>query len=128
MQEIESLRPKDSVTKNVDGKKIELISLASVEAKVNVQIKDRPQSKSTGPWFREPVTPSDIGVVAYFEKDCPQGWEAYDAAQDRFMIGASQSRPVLAQGGEETHTLLESKIPAHQHFIFGVRNPAPAYV
>ena len=35
-------------------------------------------------------TPIQIGLIAYFEGDCPNGWKAYIPAQGRTIIGEGQ--------------------------------------
>ncbi len=32
---------------------------------------------------------TDMGMIAYFEKACPEGWEEYKEAQDRFILTVS---------------------------------------
>ncbi|GEM_PF-4221430 len=76
-----------------------------------------------------PQIPS--GAVVAFDRECPnEGWELYDRAGGRFIVGAGHhsnrdtngklltiySKPRL-DGGEEQHTLTVAEIPAHSHPI-----------
>ena len=60
----------------------------------------------------------DIGLIGYFEGSCPIGWALFSSGQDRFIVGASDSRPAYSIGGKETVTLEEKNNGPHKHFEF----------
>jgi len=64
------------------------------------------------------VRATDLGMIAYFEGTCPDGWSDYIEGQSRFIFGAGSGYSVGDTGGEYTHILTESEIPAHFHKIF----------
>src|SRR5262249_27921346 len=73
------------------------------------------------------------GAVITFDLDaCPSGWSALPSAQGRTVVGVNPDTTnglsVRARGqsfGEETHTLIASKVPSHTHdfTIYGGTNP-----
>lgn len=59
-------------------------------------------------------------IVAYVsskgEKTCPKGWVPFEAAKDRFIIGAGAQYPVVGStGGAAEVTLSEAQMPNHTH-------------
>jgi hypothetical protein len=74
------------------------------------------------------------GAVAWFESgSCPGGWGAYERARGRTVVGAENTenkdtRDALITrwgvgnvGGEESHQLADTEMPAHQHDLPGLR-------
>ncbi len=66
--------------------------------------------------------PETKAIVAYYsekgEKTCPEGWSPFEAAKDRFILGAGGKHPVVGDtGGEEEVTLTEAEMPAHGHSV-----------
>ena len=82
---------------------------------------------STDTW--EPVIPTAVGgvpagvIVAFHGSVIPAGWAVCNGLngtpnlQDRFIIGASNSRAAGSSGGESSVTLTaaQSGVPAHSH-------------
>jgi len=60
---------------------------------------------------------TDVGQIAYFEGDCPDGWENYIHGQERFILGAGGGYTLGSTGGEFTHTLTIDEMPKHNHGI-----------
>lgn len=59
-------------------------------------------------------------VVAFRLADCPEGWEPYDLARGRAIIGSGKgdalsTRHLEEHGGEETVILTTDQLPAHKH-------------
>ena len=59
-------------------------------------------------------------VVAFNGGDCPDGWERFQLAAGRFVLGYDEedrrdSRQVLSLGGAETHRLTAQETPSHRH-------------
>lgn len=72
--------------------------------------------------MRGGVLPSGLITLWSGSKDAvPDGWALCDGSngtpdlRDRFVVGAGSSYAVGATGGENTHTLTENEMPAHQH-------------
>ena len=64
--------------------------------------------------------PETRAVVAYVsakgEKTCPKGWVPFEAAKDRFILGAGANYPVVGTtDGEAEVTLSEAQMPTHDH-------------
>lgn len=64
--------------------------------------------------------PDTRAVVAYVsakgEKTCPKGWEPFEAAKDRFILGAGAAYPVVGTlGGEAEVSLTEAQLAPHDH-------------
>lgn len=64
--------------------------------------------------------PGTRAIVAYVsekgEKTCPRGWVPFEAAKDRFILGAGANYPVVGtRGGEAKVTLSEAQMPSHTH-------------
>ncbi|WP_299729567.1 hypothetical protein [uncultured Tateyamaria sp.] len=64
--------------------------------------------------------PDTRAIVAYVsakgEKTCPSGWVPFEAAKDRFILGAGAAYPVVGTtGGEAEVTLSEAQMPSHSH-------------
>ena len=57
----------------------------------------------------------DVGMIAYFEGDCPKGWEPYTHAQGRFVLGSSPTYPLASTGGVANYVLTMQQMPRHQH-------------
>ena len=61
------------------------------------------------------------GAIAAFDSErCPDGWEPFNDANGRVIIGAGAStglttRNVDETGGVETHTLTTQELPTHKH-------------
>ena len=52
------------------------------------------------------------------QKTCPNGWEPFEPAKDRFIVGAGGKYAVVGTvGGEEEVTLSNTEMPAHNHRI-----------
>ena len=86
---------------------------------------------------------SEIGMISYFEKKCPDGWTTYSESNGRFII-TSGSYSGLAEdnrnetkqyevgesGGEIEHKLIINEIPSHNHlngnFKYLLRNTGSA--
>ena len=66
-------------------------------------------------------------MIAYFEDECPDGWDQYEKFKDRFILGSSETVPVGSFGGKREHLLQENEMPAHQHFLFGAMDANPTY-
>ena len=47
----------------------------------------------------ELVKSSNVGLIAYFEGDCPAGWQAYLGLQGRFAFGEGGGYVRGATGG-----------------------------
>ena len=72
-------------------------------------------------------------VVAFDAKECPDGWEKYDDAKGRTIIGVGtgkhhSGRPLTTRDlgdklGDEAHKLDPSEMPSHTHEIY--RHAAP---
>lgn len=60
------------------------------------------------------------------EKTCPEGWAPFEAAKDRFLLGAGGKYPVVGTtGGEEMETLTHDQMPEHYHgflWVFSAQN------
>ena len=55
------------------------------------------------------------------EKTCPLGWEPFEPAKNRFVLGAGGQYPVVGSiGGEEQVTLSEAEMPNHGHVVNAV--------
>ena len=66
-----------------------------------------------------PVFAFDHASVSDFDA-CPEGWEPYDGAEGRFILGAGQGplRGLVGageDGGEEEVTLTVAQMPVHNH-------------
>ena len=72
-------------------------------------------------------------VVAFAGYQCPDGWEIFEQASGRFIVG-NDGRPewraivdsgdlVFAIGGEEQVTLTEAQMPAHVHQTVDAGDP-----
>lgn len=67
------------------------------------------------------INRSLTGVIVAFESpQCPAGWNRYDAAVGRVIVGAGQGpglriRPSGSVGGSESFQLTNGNMPAHQH-------------
>lgn len=64
------------------------------------------------------------GLVAAFDlpKDCPTGWNPFDEAAGRTIIGVGKGRDLnerryREEGGKETHLLTEEELPSHSHDV-----------
>ncbi len=53
-------------------------------------------------------------VIAYDGTGCPTGYEAYDAGENRFIIGAGNNARGTT-GGEREILLTEDHLPIHSH-------------
>ena len=60
---------------------------------------------------------ADIGQIAYFAGNCPDGWGDYIQCQQRFIFGAGSGYNVGDTGGEFTHTLSYNEMPNHRHIM-----------
>ena len=59
-------------------------------------------------------------VVAFDLSVCPDGWDNFNPAAGRTIVGVGRSeelteRTLLERGGSETHTLTIAEIPPHTH-------------
>ena len=81
--------------------------------------KETDSQKRGRPIVKSDQSERDHGMVAYFEGSCPAGWEEFESAQDRFILGASTNRSSMNFGGSETHTMTQDELVAHQHRLFG---------
>jgi hypothetical protein len=76
------------------------------------------------------------GVIAWFDgNSCPSGWNEYDTARGRVIVGANNTSnhdaggetitpwSVKATGGEEMHRLTEAEMPIHSHWLPIDNNP-----
>jgi hypothetical protein len=76
------------------------------------------------------------GVIAWFDgNSCPSGWNEYDTARGRVIVGANSTSnqdaggetitpwSVKATGGEEMHRLTEAEMPSHSHWLPIDNNP-----
>ena len=62
----------------------------------------------------------ESAVVVFDGVDCPDGWERYQPAAGRFLLGFDEedrrdNRRVLSLGGAETHRLTAQETPSHSH-------------
>lgn len=70
-------------------------------------------------WLVRPAVPS--GAVVAFDGACPDGWDPYQIAGGRFVVGAGDhpnggtTHKPGATGGEEMHTLKIEELPSHSH-------------
>lgn len=56
------------------------------------------------------------------EKTCPVGWVPFEAAKDRFILGAGGKYPVVGRtGGEEVMEIGIEQLPHHAHTLPGFR-------
>ena len=55
------------------------------------------------------------GLIGYFDRDCPEGWENYAPLEDRFPLASSDMALVNATGGSEEHVLTVDEMPDHKH-------------
>lgn len=71
-----------------------------------------------------PIMPIPTGTIVIWSGaivDIPSGWHLCDGTagtpdlRDRFLVGAGSGYGVGATGGEASHTLTVSEIPAHTH-------------
>lgn len=63
-------------------------------------------------------------TVAAFDtaNGCPNGWEEFEKAAGRVLVGEGSglglsTRRYREEGGAETHTLSESELPSHHHGV-----------
>lgn len=104
-------------TKSNDGKERTRLLFACIE-KLAEELEARP------------TVPS--GAVVAFDRECPSnGWELYDRAGGRFVVGAGHHANRDANGeqltiyqkhringGEEKHTLTTEEMPSHNHAVY----------
>jgi len=77
-----------------------------------------------------PATGDDLNTAAIIaftadkgERTCPAGWQPFEPAKDRFIVGAGSKYPVFSIenapgdsiGGADTVTLTKAQMPAHTH-------------
>ncbi|MCJ0884338.1 hypothetical protein MTR11_21900 [Vibrio sp. CCB-PB317] len=64
------------------------------------------------------VTPPK-SVIAFNNVECPPGWELFQQAEHRFILGAGKKEKLGSLGGSEFHTHSVEEMPKHSH---GYRN------
>jgi hypothetical protein len=75
--------------------------------------------------------PSQAIVSFDIADGCPEGWDTFNDAKSRFIIGAGRgedlsSRPFRSLSNVESVKLREANIPAHQHdTLIAVVEPTP---
>eukprot|EP01084_Bolivina_argentea_P071915 130645_1 len=78
---------------------------------------------------------SNVGLIGYFDGDCPDGWEEYIDLRGRFALGAGYYAAVSEdgrtetsfysegdKGGEIKHAITESETKSHFHYEFADSN------
>lgn len=61
-------------------------------------------------------------MVAFFERECPHGWEVFTDGAGRFPIGEGQLEGFTytfnQRGGSTKHSLKVENLPPHSHTVF----------
>ena len=57
----------------------------------------------------------DQEMILYFDADCPEGWEVYEEAQNRFILPNSVEEEVGQLGGSTDFVLTTNHFPQHHH-------------
>lgn len=69
---------------------------------------------------RAPIAIPRNVVLAFDQAECPEGWERYNEADGRFILGVREGMPLRATGGSEAHRLTIEEMPTHDHgAVFG---------
>ncbi len=64
-------------------------------------------------------------VMAFDAYECPEGWEEFTAAADKYIRWAAYASDLRAVGGHTTIQLTVDQMPSHYHFI--ARNAGSYY-
>ena len=62
------------------------------------------------------IKSEDIGLIGYFDTDCPQGWSEYNKAYNRTILGSHSDLKMT--GGSQTQKLSVKNLPEHYHYLF----------
>ena len=61
------------------------------------------------------VACDNIGVIAYFDNICPEGWVELDIASGRLVMGLNSSYSLNQTGGSATHAQTKEEMAVHSH-------------
>ena len=69
-------------------------------------------------------------VIAFNSRACPDGWDEFDFAKGRVIVGAGRGHGLSPRilgdtGGEERHLLTEREMPSHRHQVSPGRASSP---
>ena len=59
-----------------------------------------------------------VGMIAYFDQDCPSGWVKYSDLDGKFVLAESNAAQINQTGGESSVTLTENQNAPHFHALF----------
>ena len=65
----------------------------------------------------------DKEVISFFDSICPEGWEPYERARNRFIMGSNTDDEIGMEGGSNKVTLTAQNLPTHNHAGFSVTGP-----
>ena len=65
-------------------------------------------------WLLKSVISQEVGQIGYFDKACPNGWEPFSDAKNRFILSDGELN-IGQTGGEKKVKLKESEMPIHNH-------------